>query len=278
MKIQFLAFVCLLLGSCATTTSTFKDEVQAALASEDSSKLSPLTEADLADLPAPVQRYLRYAGVIGKPRQHVVRLRQGGSFKTSVNAQWAPLEAEQYYFPQQHRFYWLGSVAMSPLVTARARDMYADGIGNVWVQVARIFTVANGKGPKFNISSLIRYFSEMVWFPSAFLDPAITWKSVDDSTAIGILKLHGMQTQATLHFNSQHELILFESNDRYATIGDSLVQAPWKTPMRNYREFHGYRIPTEGEAIYELPQGPFEYARIRILDVDYDTASMYPED
>ena len=38
-----------------------------------------ITEADLAPLPEPVQRYLRYAQVLGKPRVKCVKVRQTGT-------------------------------------------------------------------------------------------------------------------------------------------------------------------------------------------------------
>ena len=55
-----------------------------------------VAEADLAPLPEPVQRYLRYAQVIGKPRVRCAKVRQKGLMRTSPKQNWMPVEAVQY--------------------------------------------------------------------------------------------------------------------------------------------------------------------------------------
>ncbi len=93
--------------------------------------------------------------------------------------------------------------------------------------------------------------------------------------AIARISVHGISTSATLHFNSIGEMILFESEERYANIGGKMEKAPWRTPMRNYKEFDGYKIPTEGEAIYELKTGDFEYGRLVIEQMQVNKMDMY---
>jgi hypothetical protein len=41
--------------------------------------------------------------------------------------------------------------------------------------------------------------------------------------------------------------------------------------LRSYRETNGLRIPTEGEAIWHLPEGEFPYIQVSIGEVLYDT-------
>jgi hypothetical protein len=43
-----------------------------------------VTEDDLVGLPEPVQRWLRYSGVVGKERTQFVRLKYAGTFKMDV--------------------------------------------------------------------------------------------------------------------------------------------------------------------------------------------------
>jgi hypothetical protein len=140
--------------------------------------------------------------------------------------------------------------------------------------LANILTVANLRGSEANVSCLVRYLNELVWFPSAFLDPAITWESVNDAAAIATIAVHGITASATLHFNSVGEMILFESRDRFANIDGKMEKAPWRTPMRNYKEFDGYKIPTEGEAIYDLKSGEFEYGRLLIEELQVNPMEM----
>jgi hypothetical protein len=57
---------------------------------------SVVTEADLAPLPAPVQHYLRLAGVVGQPRVQSFRVRMTGRIRSAADAPWMPFTAEQY--------------------------------------------------------------------------------------------------------------------------------------------------------------------------------------
>ena len=57
-----------------------------------------ITETDLAVLPPLVQRYLRFAGVVGTPRVQGFRARLTGRIRGSATAPWMPFRAEQHNF------------------------------------------------------------------------------------------------------------------------------------------------------------------------------------
>lgn len=40
--------------------------------------------------------------------------------------------------------------------------------------------------------------------------------------------------------------------------------ARWTTPLGNYRDFYGWRLASEGDAIWHLPTGPFTYGHMRL--------------
>jgi hypothetical protein len=56
---------------------------------------TPINDRDIAHLPAPVQRYLRVAGVIGQPRVQNFRVRMHGRIRGDRDAWWMPLSAQQ---------------------------------------------------------------------------------------------------------------------------------------------------------------------------------------
>lgn len=41
--------------------------------------------------------------------------------------------------------------------------------------------------------------------------------------------------------------------------------------MRNYKDFNGYRLASDGDAIWYYPDRPFTYGRLHLLEVAYDT-------
>src|SRR6185295_7069451 len=64
----------------------------------DGAAAPPVTEAELAHLPPPVQRYLRVAGVIGQPRVRNVHARMRGRIRSGRDTRWMSLAAQQYTF------------------------------------------------------------------------------------------------------------------------------------------------------------------------------------
>src|SRR5690554_6227191 len=57
-----------------------------------------ITEKDIAHIPEPVQRYLRYVGVIGKEKVKNFRLSIDGEMKMDRDKDWAKVDVRQYSF------------------------------------------------------------------------------------------------------------------------------------------------------------------------------------
>ncbi|UCH09319.1 MAG: hypothetical protein JSU61_08750, partial [Fidelibacterota bacterium] len=74
-----LGLVILMVG--AVMGQGYKSEVREMFTETEADKPELVTEADLDGLPEPVQRYLRYTGVVGKERIRVVRLKQRGQMR-----------------------------------------------------------------------------------------------------------------------------------------------------------------------------------------------------
>ena len=65
--------------------------------------------AQLADLPAPVQRYFRHVLTPGQPYLRTVRLRHDGQFRTDLNGDWMPITGEEYFRADTPGYIWIGS-------------------------------------------------------------------------------------------------------------------------------------------------------------------------
>jgi Family of unknown function (DUF6544) len=75
-----------------------KSDVQSLLAASSfAGEASLISEAMLDGLPEPVQRYLRYTGIVGKPFVRRVHLRQSGTMLLASGKPWIPLKAQQWY-------------------------------------------------------------------------------------------------------------------------------------------------------------------------------------
>ena len=245
-------------------------DVQALRARASPGRAGVVTEEMLADLPEPVRRYLRYTGVVGKPFPGTIRLRQKGQMRPVPGQPWVPLGAEEYYSVQPPGFVWAGTARVGPFPVARARDMYAEGTGQMLVKVASLWPVVDASGEQTDQAAMMRYLSEMIWFPAAFLAANISFEPVDDSSARVTLTDHGRTVTATMFFDQQGRLTDFVAK-RYRT-ADSRDPDTWSTPVTAYGEFEGLRLPASGKAIYKLPGGDLEYINVTLAELHYDTA------
>jgi hypothetical protein len=231
-----------------------------------------ITEADLAPLPEPIQRYLRYAQVLGKPRVKCVKVRQKGLMRTSPTQKWMPVEAVQYTTlagPLSRT--WYARVRTGPFTLLTGYDRYDNGAGYMLIRLLYMFPVVDARGPEVDMSALIIFINDMVMWPTAFLSDYIHWEPLDAISARVRVSLFCKQFSAVCRFNETGELVDFITEDRYRSVGKGYRQDRWSTPLRCYREVNGLRIPSEGDAIWHLPEGEFPYIQVTIGEVRYDT-------
>ena len=71
------------------------------------------------------------------------------------------------------------------------------------VKVASLWPVVDASGEQMDQAEMMRYLSEMIWFPIAFLADNISFEAVGDSSARVILTDHGRAATGTLFFDRQ---------------------------------------------------------------------------
>ena len=97
------------------------------------------------------------------------------------------------------------------------------------------------------------------------IDKKIQWKNIDPLTVEARFTNRGNIITALLHFNEKGELTNFISNDRYqSSDGKTYNNYNWSTPVKDYKDIDGRKIPTHGEAVWHTPEGKFTYANFNI--------------
>src|ERR1051326_6718179 len=120
---------------------------------------------DVVGLPPPIQRWLRHARVVGRPRLSIVHLTQTGHMRAEPNQRWMPVQAEQFLTVDPPGFEWIATMRMNPLVWVTGRDRYFDGEGAMDMLAQSVVPVVHARGPEVNQGVLLRYLTESVWFP-----------------------------------------------------------------------------------------------------------------
>src|SRR5437016_1969792 len=149
-----------LLGSRAFDRPIGRD-VEALTAHATTTGGRVVTEEMLEGLPEPVQRYLAYAGIVGRPLVRTVQLEQrGGCDPVRASPGCHSLPTSTTRCSRQD------SSGMAPCRSARfpiarARDRYLDGRRGILVKAAALFTVVDAAGEALDSASTMRYLSEM---------------------------------------------------------------------------------------------------------------------
>ncbi len=230
----------------------------------------PISEADLAAVPEPVARYLRRAGVVGRTRVQNVRLRQRGTFRMSEKGGWAAMAAEQRYTVQPPAFVWRATIAAFLLAQVKVTDGFADGHGWLAAKLFGLFSVADARGPEVDQGELLRFMTEIVWFPTAWLSGYITWQPVDARSVKATIDHQGITASAILTFDEQDRMAAIEAQ-RFRMVGARYSLDTWVIELARYEEHSGLLIPTAGRALWKLPAGDYDYFKGEITDLEYDT-------
>lgn len=252
---------------------------EASKALDRSAMLPPgiVTEDDIVHLPSPVQKYLKYVGVIGREKVNSVRVVCEGEMKMSQEKDWVKISSEQYNIFDAHptRMFYM-KVPMFGLPVLGLHS-YTDEDAYMHIKVAGLITVLNAHGPEMRIGDTTTLFNDMCFFaPATLIDSRIKWEPIDSYTAKATFDNNGCKVTATLYFNEKGELVNFISEDRYYIPMDgSSRKAVWSTPIGKYKDFNGFRLPGYGEAVWKLPEGDYCYAKFsNIKVIEYNCKSV----
>jgi hypothetical protein len=139
-------------------------------------------ERSIADLPAPVQRYLRFMGVVGRPRDTSVRASFSGRFRRD-QGEWLSCEVLQHDASSPIGRVFMMQLSLKQLLPVTVRDKYVGGHGSLEAKVFDVFSVAQGSGYELDVGELVTYLNDAILMaPSFLLGPQTTWSQVDADT------------------------------------------------------------------------------------------------
>jgi len=239
---------------------------------------SVIAESDLAPLPVPVQRYLRFAGVVGQPRVQSFRVRMTGRIRGAADAPWMPFTAEQHSFfnPPRRYFFMQATRAGLPLDGLHA---YAEDGASMRIKLLSMFPVVSLEGSLLTRTETVTVLNDMaIMAPATLIDPAIRWRQIDDLQVEAVFTNGPNEVRAVLVFDATGALANFWSDDRPALAADGVTLQPqrWSTPVGGYQSQGKYRLASRGEARYAAPGGEYAYAEFTNIEVTVGDAVPGP--
>ena len=235
-----------------------------------------VTEADLSPLPAPVQRYLRYTGTVGKPRVRSFRAVFTGQFRNGLKARWMPFRSEQYNFwDQPTRVFWMRASMLG--LPVEGLHLFLGPSATMRIKAASFFEVVNARGPQMNQGETVTLFNDLcVMAPACLIDrQSIEWEPTGPLEARARFTNQGITIRALLSFDETGRLIDFLSDDRFMSAdGKAFTSYPWSTPVREYRDIGGRMLPSAAELVWHTPEGEFTYGRFALVEIEYNPTEL----
>lgn len=230
-----------------------------------------ITENDLEPLPELVQNYLRYFGVVGKPKIYNVKIEFEGEMRDK-GKDWFKFTSEQYnFFDSPTRLFFM-KAKVKGLPTSGYHKYTKEG-ASMQIKLLSLFPVVNLNQPELFKTETVTFFNDLCLFaPGALIDKRITWKSIDDTSVQAIFKTNDTSISAILYFNEEGQLVNFVSEDRMAV--DEMKTITFSTPSGNYQNINGFNLPTYGEATWHYPDGEFVYGRFNLKSVEYNVTGF----
>ncbi|MEZ4517499.1 MAG: DUF6544 family protein [Chloroflexota bacterium] len=224
----------------------------------------------LVSLPEPVQRYMQFSCVVGNPWIETVRLEQTGTFRTGADRPWMPVTAVETYTTEPPTLAWDASFKFAGLPLIRVRDRYQSGEGQMLGKLAGFYTIFDAQGEELAQASMLRYLNEVMWFPTAFLGENMSWEAIDNRSARVTFTDYGRSVSADIFFAEDGRMINFKAL-RYRETDGKFSLDRWSTPLTEYGERGGLKIPVRGQAVWNLESGDLPYADLLIGKVEYNS-------
>ena len=237
-----------------------------------------VTEADLATLPVPVQRYLRRAEVVGRPRVNDFRATFTGRIRSGPDSGWMTFTADQLnILDTPRRFFWMDARMKGlPVDVLHAFD---DNGATMRVRLLSVRTMVDAKGAELTRAETVTLFNDLcVCAPGALVFADVTWEPIDAHRATGHFTLGVNTVTAELRFDDDGDLVDFVSDDRAAGSPDgrTFTRVRWTTPVRDYARVGPARVPTKAETRWHPDTGAWTYGEFELTSLAYNVAHRQP--
>ena len=228
-------------------------------------KTDLLMETDLLPLPEPVQRYLKYAGVLNKPKLKNIRIAFEGQMREK-GKDFFPFTCVQYnFFDEPTRLFFMKAKMKG--ITVPGYHKYSNATAMMDIRLFGLFAVVKKSGKDMDQAETVTLFNDMcLMAPASLIDKRIIWQAIDSNSAKATFTNHAITISAILYFNTQGQLIDFISNDR------DVNHYAFTTPVSNYKSINGINIMTYGETIWHYPDGKFVYGKFNLKEVEYNVS------
>ncbi len=242
-----------------------------------------ITENDIERFPEIIQRFLKFAGVIGKEIPNNFAMSLTGKFRTKPNQPWFKATSTQFNYLSKPTRLFIIRLRLFAIFSMTGKDIYANGRGYMKGNFMRLKEIFDEKGEEFDIGEFTIFLNDILLVCPAGLitiKSRLEWTEIDETTVEVKLSDKTQSVKAKLFFEPSGKLVNFKTNDRFFDEKDEqgnvkYVRKLWSTPIDNYRKVGGYNLPHQVRAIWHLESGEFCYADFILEKIIYNVSSGF---
>jgi hypothetical protein len=222
-------------------------------------------------LPPAARRWLDRCLPAASPTPARVTLKQVGELES--NDRWLRFRATGRYWVQPLAFEWRARMGIMPGMWAIATDGHDGEDGWGGAKLWGLFGIGGRRGPEVQEVQLIRNLAELAWMPDlALSDPALRWVDAGDEA----FELHARATTRPVavrfEVDAHGDVVQASTEARPYDVPDGYEDAPWRYVLGQPRHFGSIRAPASVVATYDLPDGPWEYFRAEVEEMERHAA------
>ena len=230
-----------------------------------------ITEEDLATLPIPIARYIRFSGLIGLKKISTMQIVHSGVFKPGIDKKFMPVKGEYSLTTKKPSFCWFGKVAMVPGLTVSAFDSYYNGHGRMIVKLLSTFKIVDVDSKEIGLSAFGRCVAEMTLVPSFFLDnEKVKWLSSDSTKAECQITDLDLITNAQLYFNKNGSLDKIVVDRYFERDNGEVTLEKFTAKGQDIKDFSGLKLESVVDGYWNLKEGDLHYVHFIIEKVEFN--------
>ena len=259
------------IGSYATYhfEMEFKADVKRHIAKINFPNNDLLSEADIATLPNPVQKYIRYSGALEKQKVKNMKIIFDGEMREKGKGFFKFTSVQYNFFEEPTRLFFMKAKMYG--VPVPGYHCYQNEKATMQIKLLGLFNIVNIKGTEMNKAETVTVFNDMcLMAPASLIDKRIVWTAIDSLSAKANFTNGRNNITAVLYFNERGQLINFISDDRYAV--NEMKKYRFSTPVKDYTQINGRNIWKYGETVWHYPEGEFVYGKFTLKSIEYNVA------
>jgi len=230
------------------------------------------SDEDFVHMPAPIQRYINYAGYIGTPKATSMEMKYHNvNFMQSREQPTLKIDYTQYNFVKYpDRIAYIDSKLFG--IPFEGYDYFSNGIGGMKGTIGKAITMFHQTGSEMDKACLVTFLAESIFLPNTLLQNYIKFEEIDSNTVKATITYQGIAASGIFTFNGVGEMVLFTSNDRSVANPDGTMNyVKWSAKCSNYQKnSDGIIQPTAFQAIWNYEAGDFVYFDGDITSITYD--------